>query len=100
MFNLSIRAKSVTPPIGKVQQLELGNSDLGEPNFVGKRMKRYNPQGDKILRTDGVKFSMNLEVKPLNTKNREKLQYRKHNKYFKLIRFRSTKACHENKHKL
>jgi hypothetical protein len=45
-------------------------------------MKRAKLQGDKILRMGGVDFSMNLEVKPLNTKNLEKLQYRKHNKYF------------------
>ena len=81
-FNLSIRAKPVTPPIRKLQQLELENSDLGETNLVGNRMTRASPQRDKILITCGIDFSMNLEVKPLNTKNREKLQYRKRNKYF------------------
>ena len=65
-----------------MQQLELGNSDLGETKFVGKRMKRETPQRVKILITSEVDFFMNLEVKPLNMKNRDKLQYRKHNKYF------------------
>jgi hypothetical protein len=44
----------------KTQQLELGNSDLG----VGKRMTRDTSHRVKILRTSGVGFSMNLEVKP------------------------------------
>jgi hypothetical protein len=39
-----------------MQQLELENSDLGEPNFIGKRMTRANPQGYKILRTSGMVF--------------------------------------------
>ena len=81
-FNLSIRSKSVTPPIGKMQQLELGNSDLGGTNFVRKRMTRATLKRVKNLRTSGVDFSKSLEVKPLNTKNREKLQYQKRNKYF------------------
>jgi hypothetical protein len=70
-FNLSIRAKPVTPPIRKLQQLELENSNLGEINLVGNRITRSSPQRDKILITCGVYFSMNLEVKPLNTKKRE-----------------------------
>ena len=63
-----------------MQQLELGDSDLGETNFVVKRMKRANPQRVKNLRTSGVDFSMYFRVKPLNMRNREKLQYRKRNK--------------------
>jgi hypothetical protein len=58
-----------------MQQLGLGNPDLGETNFVEKRTKKARPQGDNNNRWDI--FSMNLEVKPLNTKNQEKLQYRK-----------------------
>jgi hypothetical protein len=65
-----------------MQQLKLGNSNLGEINFVGKRMTRDNPQGNKILRKSGIDFSMNLEVKPLNTKNRGKLQYKKMQQVF------------------
>jgi hypothetical protein len=65
-----------------MQQLELANSDLGENNFVGNRMTRAITQRVKILITSGVDFSINLEVKPLNTKNWEKLQYRERNKYF------------------
>ncbi len=60
-FDLSIKDKSVKPPIWKTQQVELGNSDLGETNFVRKRMTRATPQRVKILRTSGVDFSMNLE---------------------------------------
>ena len=55
-----------------MQQLELGNSDLGETNLVVKRMKRATTQGVNNLRTSGVDFSMDFRAKPLNTKNREK----------------------------
>ena len=41
-----------------MQQLELGNLDLGETNFVVERMKRATPQRVKNLRTSGVDFSM------------------------------------------
>jgi hypothetical protein len=61
----------------------VGNSDLGETIFVGKRMIRDSPQGDTILRTGVIDFYMNLEVKPLNTKNWGKLQHQKCNKYVK-----------------
>ena len=70
----------VKPPTSKMQQLELGNSDLGETNFVVKKMTRATPQRVKSLRTSGVGFSMYFRVKPLNTRHREKLQYRKRNK--------------------
>ena len=63
-----------------MQQLELGNSDIGETNLVVKRMTRATPQRVKILRKSEVSFSMYFRVKPLNTRNREKLQYRKRNK--------------------
>jgi stalled ribosome rescue protein Dom34 len=58
----------------------MGNSDLGETNFVGKRKK--NIADVKILIIIGVGFYMNQEVEFLNTKYREKLQTRKHNKSF------------------
>jgi hypothetical protein len=54
---LYIRYKPVKPSILKMQQLELGNSDLGETNFVGKRMKIYTPHKVKILRTSDI-FSL------------------------------------------
>jgi hypothetical protein len=41
---------------------------LGETNFVGKRKTRAIPKNIKNKREQ---FSMNLEVKPLNTKNPE-----------------------------
>jgi hypothetical protein len=49
MFDLSINDKPVTPPIWKMEQLELVNSDLGATNFVGNKMKRATPQRVKIL---------------------------------------------------
>ena len=63
-----------------MQQLEIGDLDLGETNFVVKRMTRATPQRVKSLITSGVGFSMYFRVKSLNTTNREKLQYRKRNK--------------------
>jgi hypothetical protein len=39
-----IRDNPITPPIWKLQQLELGNSDLGETNFVVNRTIRATPQ--------------------------------------------------------
>jgi hypothetical protein len=69
-FNLSIRAKPVTPPIRKLKQLELENSDLGETNLVVNRMKKSTPQRVKISRIIGVDFSMQFEVNPLKMKNK------------------------------
>jgi hypothetical protein len=43
-----------------MQQLELGNPDLGETSFVGKMMTRATPQRAKILRASEVDFSTNL----------------------------------------
>ena len=79
-FDLSKKYIPVKPPTSKMQQVELGNPDLGETYFVVKGMKRSTPQRVKSLRTSGVGFSMYFRVKPLNTRNREKLQYRKRNK--------------------
>ena len=76
-FGLSKKDIPVKPPILKMQQLELGNSDLGETNFVVKKMTRATPQ-----RVKSLSFSMYFRVKTLNTRNREKLQYRKCNKCF------------------
>ena len=39
-----------------MQQFELGNSDLGETNFVAKMVTRATPLRDKILRTSGIHF--------------------------------------------
>ena len=71
-FDLSIKDKPVKPPIWKMQQLEIGDLDLGETNFVVKRMTRATTKSENLKNKWGL-FSMNLEVKPLNTKNREKL---------------------------
>ena len=65
-----------------MQQLEVGDLDLGETNFVVKGMTRATPQRVKSLKTSGVGFSMYFRVKPLNTRNREKLQYRKRYKRY------------------
>ena len=55
-----------------MQQVELGNSDLGETNFVVKKKTRATPQRVKSLRTSGVGFSMYFRVKPLNTRKPRK----------------------------
>ncbi len=52
--------KPVKPPIWKMQQLELGNSDLGETNFVGKRTTRATPTKSENMETSGGWFSINF----------------------------------------
>ena len=63
-----------------MQQLELGNSDLGETNFVVKKMTRATQQKVKIWKLEGDDFILFLEVQHLNMRNRENHQTQKRNK--------------------
>ncbi len=64
-----------------MQQLELGDLDLGETNFVLKKMTRATPTKSENMETSGGDFLLILEVQHLNMRNRENHQTRKRNKW-------------------
>ena len=81
----------------KLQHLEFGNSKWHETNFVGKRTTRATP---KIWKLVGDDFLLFLEWNLLIRETRKITDIENATSDKREIRFRWTRACHGNNHKL